>query len=192
MNVYLDLAALQNARKYHRRPNSSEMETRVILSDADKFMSVARRMGLWFGSLLLGITLFSLLMTLSPSGVSQSFQVGAVLLVFRITMTFAFPAWCLYLPFVMALQDAEERRGWTLLVSGILIGPASLVLWGLILQVRGGDPQKIWHGNPPGFGMNGAMIFALIVGFLTTSCYVIALKVLHHRSTATKGRFTRT
>jgi hypothetical protein len=122
---------------------------RVILSDTDKFMSVARRMGLWFGSLLLGITLFSLLMTMSPLfGISRSFQVGAVLLIFRITMGFAFPAWCLYLPLVMAFKDAEEKRLWTLLVSGILIGPASLVLWGLILQVRGGDPQKIWHGDP--------------------------------------------
>jgi hypothetical protein len=38
--------------------------------------------------------------------------------------------------------------------------------------------------------MGGAVIFALIVGFLTTSVYVIALKILHRRSLAAKGRFT--
>jgi hypothetical protein len=124
----------------------------------------------------------------SPFWYIQILSGRAVLLIFRITMTFAFPAWCLYLPFVMALQDAAARRIWTLLVSGILIGPASLVLWGLILQVRGGDPQKIWHSDPLAFGMGWAMIFALIVGLLTTSCYVIALKFLHHHSTAAKGR----
>lgn len=125
-------------------------------------------------------------------GISRSFQVGTVLLIFRLTMIFAFPAWCLYLPFVMALQDAEERRLWILLVSGILIGLASLVLWDLILQVRSGNPQKIWQGDPLGFGMDCAIFCALIVGFLTTSCYVIALKVLHRRATAAQGKFTGT
>jgi hypothetical protein len=99
-------------------------------------------------------------------------------------MIFAFPAWYLCLPFVIALRNAEERRGWTILFSGILIGPASLAIWGLILQLRGGHPQKIWHGDPLVLGLNGAMIFAMIVGFLTTSFYVIVLKVLHRRPTA--------
>jgi len=142
-----------------------------------------RRIGLWFGSLLLSVTLFSLLFTLHFSG-PGFFRAESVLLTFRVTMIFAFPAWCLYLFFVIALKDAEQRRGWTLLFSGLLIGPASLALWGLILQLKGGDPAEIWHGDPLAFGLNGAMIFALIVGFLTTSFYVIALKALHRRWTA--------
>ncbi len=105
-------------------------------------------------------------------------------------MIFALPAWCLYLPFVIALKDAEERRIWTILASGILIGPASLVAWGLMLQLRGGDPDTIWRGDPLAFGIGGALIFALVVGFLTTSFYVIALKVFHRRSTAAKSRFS--
>jgi hypothetical protein len=156
----------------------------VIISGANNLMNTLRRIGLWFGSLLVSVTLFSLLVTLHFSG-PGFFRAGSVLLTFRVTMIFAFPVWCLYLPFVIALKDAEERRGWTILFSGLLIGPASLALWGLILQLRGGDPHKIWHGDPLAFGLNGAMLFALIVGFLTTSFYVIALKVLHRRPTAT-------
>ena len=161
----------------------------MIISGASNLMNALRRVGLWFGSLLLSVTLFSLLFNLLFSG-PGFFRAGSVLLIFRVTMTFALPVWCLYLPFVIALKDAEERRSWTILSSGILIGPASLALWGLILQLRGGDPHTIWQGDPLAFGLRGAMIFALIVGFLTTSFYVITLKVLHHRSTAAKGRFT--
>jgi hypothetical protein len=109
-------------------------------------------------------------------------------LIFRVAMTFALPVWCLYLPVVIALKDAEEGRIWTILFSGILIGPASLALWGLILQLRGGDAHQIWHGDPlVGLGGIAAITFALIVGFLTTSFYVIALRILHRRSTAAKG-----
>lgn len=155
----------------------------MITSGASNLVNTLRRIALWFSSLLLSVTLFSLLFTLHFSG-PGFFRAGSVLLTLGVTMIFAFPAWCLYLPFVIALKDAEQRRGWTILFSGILIGPASLALWGLILQLRGGDPYKIWQGDPLAFGFNGAMIFALIVGFLTTSFYVIALKVLHRRPTA--------
>ena len=147
----------------------------MITSGASNLVNTLRRIGLWFGSLLLSVTLFSLLFTLHFSG-PGFFRAGSVLLTLRVTMIFAFPVWCLYLPFVIALKDAEQRRGWTIFFSGILIGPTSLALWGLILQLRGGDPLA--------FGLNGAMIFALIVGFLTTSFYVIGLKALHRRSTA--------
>jgi hypothetical protein len=63
-------------------------------------------------------------------------------------MIFALPFWCLYLPFVIALKDAEQRRIWTILFSGILIGPASVAVWCLILQIRGGDLHKIWQAVP--------------------------------------------
>jgi hypothetical protein len=145
----------------------------VLISGASNLMNTLKRIGLWFGSLLLSVTLFSLL-----------FSRASVFFIFGVTMTLALPVWCLYLPFVIALKDAEERRIWTILFRGILIGPASLALWCLILQLRGGDPHTIWQGAPPGLGCNSAVILALIVGFLTTSFYVIALKVLHRRSTA--------
>ena len=146
-------------------------------------MNTLRRIGLWFGSLLLSATLFSLLF----SG-ARIFGPGSVLPIFRVTMIFALPVWCLYLPFVIALKDAEQRRIWTTLFSGILIGPASLALWCVILQLRGADPHKIWQGDPLiGLGCITVMVFTLIVGFLTTSFYVIALRILHRRSTAARG-----
>jgi hypothetical protein len=97
-----------------------------------------------FASLLFSVTFFSLLFK------------AAFFPVFRVTMMLAFPAWCLYLPFVIALKDAEERRIWTILISGILIGPASLALWFLILVLRGGDPHTIWRGDPLVGGGSGA------------------------------------
>ena len=53
----------------------------------------------------------------------------------------------------------------TILISGILLGPAALALWGLILQLRGDDPNTIWQGDPLiGMGGISAIVFALIVG----------------------------
>ncbi|HSU61950.1 MAG TPA: hypothetical protein VLI55_21750 [Bryobacteraceae bacterium] len=160
-----------------------------------------RRIGLWLGSLLVSVSLFSLSLSLLFSSLSLlfngawSFRVGAVFAILRVTMTFAFPVWCLYLPFVLALRDAEGSRIWTILVSGILIGPAALALLGLILQLRGGNPHLIWHGDPL-LGVLGGiavmMFFAAIIGFLTTSFYVIALKLFYRRSTVTHRGVTRT
>jgi hypothetical protein len=107
-----------------------------------------------------------------------------VLFIFRVALMFALPVWCLYLPFVFALKDAEGRRIWIILVSGVLIGPASLALLGLVQQLRGGDPQKIWQGDPLIGGTPLVMISASVVGFLTTAFYGIALKALHRRSNA--------
>jgi hypothetical protein len=136
-------------------------------------MNALKRIGLWFASLLLAVTFFSLL-----------FKAGAFI-VFRVTMMLAFPVWCLYLPFVIALKDAEGWRMWTIMLSGTLIGPASLALWFLILVLRGGDPLTIWRGDPLGGSYGAVMIFALFVGFLTTSFYVTTLKLLHREPTTT-------
>ncbi len=163
----------------------------MITSGASDGMNRLRRIGLSFGSLLLSVTLFSLLFNLHFSG-PGFFRAGTVLLVFRVTLIFALPVWCLCLPFVIALKDAEDGRLWTILVSGVLIGPAALVSWVLLLQLRGGDPGAIWHGDPLAFGMGGAVIFASIVGLLTIFVYLIALKILHRRPLAAKGRFTWT
>jgi hypothetical protein len=145
-------------------------------------MNAVRRICLWFGSLLVSVTLFTLLLNLFFSR-SGAFSAAMAFLIFRVTMTFALPVWCLYLPWVIALKDTEERRIRTILFSGTLIGPVSMAIWDLLLQLRGGDPQTIWHGDPLiGIGGFATIIFAFIVGFLTTSLYVIALKVLHRQS----------
>jgi len=72
---------------------------------------------------------------------------------------------------------------------------AALALLGLILQLRGGNPHLIWHGDPL-LGVLGGiavmMFFAAIIGFLTTSFYVIALKLFYRRSTVTHRGVTRT
>ena len=152
-------------------------------------MNTLKRISLSLGSLLLSVTLFTLLFGLFFSRAGL-FRAGPLLYIFRFTMIFALPVWCLYLPFVIALKDAEERRIWTILFSGILIGPASLALWGLILWLRGGDPHKIWLGDPLlGVlgGIAAGMIYALIVAFLATCFYVIALRVLHRRSTTARS-----
>lgn len=162
---------------------------RALNGMVNTLVNMLKRLGLWFSSLLFSVTLFSLLFNLHFNG-PGSFQVGTILLIFRVTLILALPVGCLYLPCVIALKDAEEERIWTILVSGVLIGPAALVFWGLLLQLKGGDPDAIWHGDALAFGMGGAVTFALIVGFLTASIYVIALKILHHRSLAAKGRFT--
>jgi hypothetical protein len=139
-------------------------------------MSTLRRMSLWFGSLFVAVTLFSLLVPIA------FFRGAPVLLIFRVTLLFAFPVSCLYLPLVVTFKDAEEWRIWIILFSGTLIGPVSLALWGLLLQLPGGDPRMIWQGDPLiGLGVTTAMIFALIVGFLTACVYVVGLKVLYTR-----------
>lgn len=121
------------------------------------------------------------------------FSVGSVFLIFRVTLMVAFPIWCLSVPFVISLKDAEEGRIRTIFFRGILIGPAALALWCLILQLRGADPRMIWRGDPlTGIGGNLGVIFALIVGFLATSFYVIALKVFHCRTTSAEGGLTST
>jgi hypothetical protein len=58
-----------------------------------------------------------------------------------------------------------------------MIGPASLALWGLILDLKGA--HSIWQGDGIGLGLASVLILALLVGFLTAAFYVIALKVIH-------------
>src|SRR5277367_3846761 len=122
-------------------------------------MKLLTRIGVWFGCLLIAVALFSLLFV-------RLFNAGGdVILVCRITMMFALPVWFLYLPFTVKLKDAEDRRIWIILVSGILIGPLSLTIWCLILQLRGGDAATIWQGDPLAPSTAECMIFASVVGF---------------------------
>lgn len=90
-------------------------------------------------------------------------------------MIFAFPVSLLYLPAVISIKDAKNERFWQLLVSGILIGPISMALWGLILTFRGADPRLLWQGEL-GPGLGAGLVFALIVGSLTITLYLIALR----------------
>jgi hypothetical protein len=147
-------------------------------------MNLLTRIGLWFGCLLLAVGLFSVLFIrfFSPG--------GEVMFIFRITMMFAFPVWLLYLPITIKLRDVEDNRIWIILASGILIGPLALTIWCLILQLFGGGAHAIWHGDDLAPSTVACMIFASVVGFLTTLLYGIALKILHRQSVVSTGKFT--
>jgi hypothetical protein len=96
---------------------------------------------------------------------------------------FALPVWFLYLPFVVSLKNAQPGRLLIFWVSGIVIGPVSLAILGLILQVGGGNLRSIWIGNGIDIGIVPCMICAAIVGFLTTTFYVLATQVIRSRTT---------
>jgi hypothetical protein len=152
----------------------------VLPANGFLFMSVPRRVGLWFIALLLAIGLFTILFCLMPNVAPPSVETLSV--VFVTTLTFALPVGCLCLPIVIGLKDAEERRIWIILCSGILIGPLSMALWGVVLQLRGEDAHTVWHGDPLlGIGGIAGIVFAAIVGSFTALFYVIALRVIHRR-----------
>jgi hypothetical protein len=132
------------------------------------------RIGVWFGCLLIAVALFSLLYVRLFNGV------GDVMFVCRITMMLALPVWFLYLPFTVKLKDAEDGRIWTILVSGILIGPLSLITWAFILQLRGRD---VWQSDPLAPSIAACMIFASVVGLLATAIYGISLKAIYRLTT---------
>jgi hypothetical protein len=139
------------------------------------------RIGLWFASLLFAVFVFGAAF-LGLNSVNRSFSEWAqgLWLMFRITMIFAFPVACLYLPVVIALKDATKRRPWILLVSGALIGPVCVALWSVVLLLRGVSPHEVWFGDPllgSAGGALGSMIFAFIVGTLTTVLYILLLTI---------------
>jgi hypothetical protein len=151
----------------------------VPISTEDDWVSILRRICLWFISFLLVVLPFSLLVGKA---------IGAIGLVLRITLIAAFPVWCLYLPFIFRINDANGRRSAILLLGGFLIGPATLfVLWLLV-----GNPEDLFRGfwNGPsdvGMGAGFGMILASIVGFLTSAIYVLFLKFVPSRHTAAKS-----
>jgi hypothetical protein len=132
------------------------------------------RVFIWLGSLLLSVCLFSLL-------ICHGAPLKEMVVIFKITMMCALPAWFLYLPLVFLLKDAKERRGWILLATGFLIGPASMALWGLTLQLRGEDAHVVWLGGGDPTSFIGNTIYAAFVGFLTTGLYVTSVKFLSRR-----------
>jgi hypothetical protein len=142
-------------------------------------MIAARNIGLWFLSVLISISLFSWGFTGFDAWSSD-----ALVRAFRITMKIALPVACLYLPIVIMQRDAEEGRMRVIAGSGIVIGPAFIVLLALIAGIRG-DPHVI-EGDPLAFGLVACLIFAFIVGSLTTILYITALKLVHHLTRASK------
>lgn len=146
-------------------------------------ISIGRRVGLSFVCLLLADALFSLLFALLGI-MSGSASISLAVLVFRVTLIIALPAWCVWLLIVIATKNTEGRKTWIILLSGILVGPASIAVWFLILVLRGANAQRVWHGDPLLGELGGvvaSMIFALIVGSFTSLFYVAALKALHRR-----------
>lgn len=135
------------------------------------------RIGLLFVSLLLAIASFSLFFSLLFS------TVAAFSTIFQVTIVFALPVWCLCVPVVIAVKDLEVRRVWIFFFSGSLVGPVTFGLWCLFLEFRGYSHEGIWHGDPlTGLGGISGLVFSSLVGFLTTSFYVIASKILHRWS----------
>jgi hypothetical protein len=145
-------------------------------------VSTFGRAGISLGALLASVALFSVLFTL-VFGRAVFSRLDQIRFVFLVTSMFALPVWCVYLPFVLRLKDAEGRRFWIILATGTLIGPVALGLWGLLEVVSGADPQRVWRGDPlSGFGLGALMGFALVVGCTTAALYGLALRRIHRRS----------
>lgn len=97
--------------------------------------------------------------------------------IFPVYFLFALPGWLIALPFVVLLKDAEGWRGWFILLVGICIGPGFIWIW-------------IWMASPvhyvawqrDGF----PLVLSLIISFLTTLSYFLALKFAHRRSIASE------
>ena len=156
----------------------------MLASSQRTVIGVWRRIGLSFVCLLLGDALFSLLLALWLT-MAGSARVSLSIPVFRISMTFALPVWCVWQSIVIAMKDAEGRNIWTILLSGILVGPLSIAVWSGILLLRGVNQETVWYGDPLLGELGGGiacMIFASIVGLFTSFFYLAALKALHRRS----------
>jgi hypothetical protein len=148
-------------------------------------LSTGRRVALWFVSLLTAVAFFSVFLSLWLT-TADSGKAGLIVPIFRMTMMCALPIWCLCLPLVIVMKSLEGWRMWTILLTGSLLGPLLVGLWFLLLQMGGasqpmvsqGDPQLGWAGSSI-----AGMIFAFIVGLLTSSTYLMGIK-LHRRSVA--------
>jgi hypothetical protein len=143
-------------------------------------MIAARNIGLWFLSGLLSVSLFSL----AFAGL-YGWSPEALAFDFRVTMKIALPVAFLYLPVVITQRDAEEGRMRVIAGSGIVIGPAYLVLRGLILVMLG-KPHVFERDPVSPFGLVAFLVFAFIVGSLTTILYITALKLTHRLTSVSK------
>ena len=133
---------------------------------------MSRSIARWFGCLLFSALFFSLLFSFAGPLM--------LLIIFQTTMSYALPVWFLYVPFLKRLENGKPWRMTLFLISGMVAAPACLVLYGLILQFRGG--HKVWAGDGIDLGLAPVIISAFIVGGLTTGSYVFILKVVQLRS----------
>jgi hypothetical protein len=156
----------------------------VLSTAGQNALSAWRRVALWFVSLLTAVAFFSVFLSLWLT-TAESAKASLILPIFRMTMMCALPVWCLCLPLVIAMKNAEGWRLWAILLTGSLLGPLLVGLWFLLLQLGGASQPMVWQGDPQ-LGWAGrsiaGMIFALIVGLLTTSTYLMAIRLLHRRS----------
>ena len=102
----------------------------------------------------------------------------STIFIFKVAIVFALPVSLLCLPVVFFIRSAGKRQVWILLATGLLVGPACLAIWGMILQLRTTNAQILWRGDGESPGVVGAMLCAAIVGLLTTAVYIAVLKLL--------------
>lgn len=132
-----------------------------------------KRVGFSLGALLVSVTLFSVLFTL-VSGRLRTLD--PLPFIFLGTLVFALPVWCLYLPFILKLKDAEGRRRWIILVTGTLIGPVATGLAAVVFLLNTVGLQRIIYGTGDLRAIGALMGFAFFVGSLTSAFYVLALR----------------
>jgi hypothetical protein len=156
----------------------------VLKSAERKVVSLWVRIGLWFVCLLVAVVLFTLLLSLFFNGVGFG-KPWFVMPIFWVTMKCALPIWCLCLPLIAAVKQPQGRKVWTILLMGSLLGPLAIGLWFLLLQLGGAAPQPLWEGDPllgwVGSSLAG-MIFAFVVGLLTSSLYLVGFSALYRRT----------
>ncbi|MBE7543803.1 MAG: hypothetical protein HS123_15705 [Solibacteraceae bacterium] len=129
-------------------------------------------------ALLASVALFSVLFTL-VFGRAGAFTLDLFPTVFFTTMTIAVPVWFLYLWLVLALEDAEGWRFWVILATGTLIGPVSQGVW--VSAIERLDPHRSGRRPLIGLGLGARMVFAMIVGCMTSAFYGLALRRMHLR-----------
>ncbi|MBE7542508.1 MAG: hypothetical protein HS123_09095 [Solibacteraceae bacterium] len=106
---------------------------------------------------------------------------GSFPFIFLGTLVFALPVWCLYLPFILKLKDAEGRRLWVILSTGTLIGPVATGLAAVVFLLNTVGLQRIIYGTGDLRAIGALMGFAFFVGCLTSAFYVLALRRMLRR-----------
>lgn len=137
-----------------------------------------KRVGFSLGALLVSVTLFCVLFTLVSGSLGTR---GSFPFIFLGTLVFALPVWCLYLPFILKLKDAEGRRRWIILVTGTLIGPVAMGLWAAALLLNTLGLQRIVYEAGDLRAIGALVGFAFFVGCLTSAFYVLALRRMLRR-----------
>jgi len=132
-------------------------------------------MALALGSVLLAIAILGIISTVLDTIRYGPRYPVPVLQMLPVYLLFAIPGWIIALPFVALFKSADGWRAWAILAIGTAIGPCFMLTWTLL----GSRGRINWQGD--GFGM----LASLVIGSLTTSLYVLLLKLLKRKSLAT-------